>query len=106
MKYGIKDETIEKIKILFANYYQIETVILYGSRAKGNYKNGSDIDLTIKGNIDLSVINRISEDIETLLLPYTFDISIYDQISNPELLDHIKRVGIIFYKIEEKKYCD
>jgi uncharacterized protein len=98
MKYGLKDETIEKIKILFANYYQIETVILYGSRAKGNYKNGSDIDLTIKGNIDLSVINRISEDIENLLLPYTFDISIYDQISNPELLDHIKRVGIIFFQ--------
>ena len=98
MKYGLKDETIEKIKILFANYYQIETVILYGSRAKGNYKNGSDIDLTIKGNIDLSVINRLSEDIDNLLLPYTFDISIFNQISNPELLDHIKRVGVIFFQ--------
>ena len=98
MKYGLKDETIEKIKILFANYYQIETVILYGSRAKGNYKNGSDIDLTIKGNIDLSVINRLSEDIENLLLPYTFDISILNQISNPELLEHINRVGVIFFQ--------
>jgi len=98
MRYGLKNTTIEKITNLFAKYSQIETVILYGSRAKGNYKNGSDIDLTIKGDVDLPLINKLSNDIDNLLLPYTFDISIFNHINNTELLDHINRIGVIFYK--------
>lgn len=76
----------------------MQTAILYGSRAKGNYKNGSDIDLTLKGRgLNLSVINKISLELDDLLLPYLFDISIFQQISNEDMIDHINRVGIVFY---------
>ena len=97
--YGLKEETIRNINSIFSAYPQIEEAILYGSRAKGNYKDGSDIDLTLKGDfLKLEVMNKIGLQLDDLLLPYTIDISVYKSIRNPDLLDHIKRVGIIFYK--------
>lgn len=55
MKYGLKDTSIQKIRGVFARYPQVEKAVLYGSRAKGNYKNGSDIDLTLRGGADLAL---------------------------------------------------
>ena len=99
LQYGLKEETHEKIKAVFVRYAQVEEVVLYGSRAKGNYKPGSDIDFTLKGEeLNLKIMNRISLDLDDLLLPYTFDLSIFSHISNPEFLDHIERVGLVFYK--------
>jgi predicted nucleotidyltransferase len=98
MNFGLKEETILKIISVFERFPQIEKAILYGSRAKGNFKEGSDIDLTLIGeNLDLTLINKIETEIDDLLLPYTFDISIYHQLDNPELINHIKRVGKTFY---------
>ena len=98
MKFGLKEETIEKIQNVFSKFPQIDEAILYGSRAKGNYKEGSDIDLTLKGTgLNLSVLNEITLAIDDLLLPYLFDISIYDNITNQDFLDHIQRVGVVFY---------
>jgi len=98
MIYGLKDEVVEAICKIFQDHPEVEKVILYGSRAKGNFKPASDIDLTLKGALlDLTILNHISWELDDLLLPYTFDLSIYNQISNPELLDHIQRVGIVFY---------
>ncbi len=97
MNFGLKDETIQKIISVFEKFPQIEKAILYGSRAKGNFKNGSDIDLTLIGEeLNLSLVNKIENEIDNLLLPYTFDISIYQQL-NHELTEHIKRVGKTFY---------
>jgi predicted nucleotidyltransferase len=99
MKFGLKKDTISKIVAVFVKYPQVEKVIIYGSRAKGNFKNGSDVDLTLKGpKLSLAVLNKITDEIDNLLLPYTFDVSIYDQISNPDLLDHITGCGQVFYK--------
>ena len=94
MAYGLKQKTIQIINQVFDKYENIDEVILYGSRAKGNYRPGSDIDLTLKGEgLNLELLNKINNDLEMLLLPYTFDLSIFQQISNPELIEHIKRVG-------------
>lgn len=98
MKFGLKEETILKIISVFERFPQIERAVLYGSRAKGNFKKGSDIDLTLIGeNLDLTLINKIETDMDDLLLPYTFDISIYQQLDNPELISHINRVGETLY---------
>jgi|ERR1017187_5142391 predicted nucleotidyltransferase len=98
MRFGLKENIIQSIQQVFAAFSEVDKAILYGSRAKGNYKSGSDIDLTLKGeNLNLSVVNKISLQLDDLLLPYTFDISIFKQISNPDLIDHINRVGIVFY---------
>lgn len=95
MKYGLKEETVEKTNGVFASFPQVDKVILYGSRAKGNYKTGSDIDITLIGEgLDLSLINKVSLALDDLYLPYTFDLSIYSHIKNQELIGHIERVGV------------
>ena len=97
MKYGLPDQTIEKLSRVFSRYPQIGKVVLYGSRAKGNFKNGSDIDLTIFGTgIDEPMLVRIAAEIDDLLLPHTVDLSIFDTIENRELREHIERVGVVF----------
>lgn len=98
MRYGLKNRIIENINNIFNQYPQIEKAVLYGSRAKGNYKNGSDIDLVLYGNkLTLSLVNKVMNEIDDLLLPYSFDISIFEHLSNPALIEHINRVGIIFF---------
>lgn len=98
MKFGLKDNQIEEIQAIFAAFPLVEKVILYGSRAKGSYKPASDIDLTLIGqNIDLTLQFKIETLLDDLLLPYTIDLSILNQIGNPDLIDHINRVGQVFY---------
>jgi predicted nucleotidyltransferase len=98
MRYGLKNIIIENINNIFSQYPQIEKAVLYGSRAKGNYKTGSDIDLVLYGNkLTLSLVNKVINEIDDLLLPYSFDISIFDHLSNPALIEDINRVGIIFF---------
>jgi len=97
MRYGLKESTIIAIQQVFNNHPGIKKVVLYGSRAKGNFRNGSDIDLVIVGpELSLRQLNQIETEIDDLLLPYTFDISLYHYIDNEDLLEHIKRVGIDF----------
>ena len=96
--YGLKDSHIEKIQTVFSNFSQIEKVSLYGSRAKGNFRPESDIDLSLIGNtIDLNVLLKIENQLDDLLLPYTIDLSIFHKIENPDFVDHINRVGLVFY---------
>lgn len=95
---GLNNSDIEKIRNVFALYSEVEKVILYGSRAKGTYKPASDIDLTLVGaKLDLSIQQKIESELDDLMLPYKFDISIYHQISNKELIEHIERVGKVFF---------
>lgn len=97
--FGLKETTIQKIRSIFIKYLAIEKVILYGSRAKGNYKNGSDIDITLIGDsLTYKLISDIENDLDELYLPYTFDISIYKFIENDKLINHINRVGKVFYE--------
>ncbi len=98
MIFGLRDDTIQKITSLFKKFPQIDRVIIYGSRAKGNFKEGSDVDLTLIGkDLNLTIINKIESEIDNFLLPYTFDISIYHQLDSKELINHIDRVGKTFY---------
>jgi len=100
LRFGLKETTIQQICGVLAKYPPVEKAVLYGSRAKGNYKNGSDIDLTLYGGADLTlnVLYRLSDDLDDLLLPYTIDLSIFSQISDPDVLEHIQRVGVTFYE--------
>ena len=98
MPYGLSDKTVEQINTVFSHYPTLHKVLLYGSRAKGTYKNGSDIDLTLVGDaLDLPLLQKIETEIDDLLLPYKIDLSIYDDIQNQELKSHIDRVGVCFY---------
>lgn len=98
--FGLKEQHINAICQCFAQYPTIERVIVYGSRAMGNFKPGSDIDLTIVGSLDYSQLLKLENELDDLLLPYKVDLSLHHQIHNPGLLDHIKRVGKLFYSRE------
>lgn len=99
MLYGLKDEQIEKIKEVFRKNNKITEAILIGSRAKGNFKNGSDIDFALKGTeLSLDDILSLNVSFDNLNLPYKFDILIYSKIQNPDILEHIKRVGKVFFR--------
>ncbi|MCD7794244.1 MAG: nucleotidyltransferase domain-containing protein [Alistipes sp.] len=98
MKYGLTDTAWEKLQNLFALHDKIRQVILYGSRAKGNHKPFSDVDIVLSGdNLSQQDLNRIVLEVDDLLLPYQFDIAIFQNLTNPELIDHIRRRGIVIY---------
>jgi len=102
-RFGLKETTINRINTVFSKYPDIELVVLYGSRAKGNYQNGSDIDLTLIGDaLSHAQLTSIETQIDDLLLPYSVDLSLFKQIDNVNLIDHIQRIGIVFYQRDEK----
>lgn len=96
--FGLPAETLDKLNSVFAQHSGIDSVLIYGSRAKGNYRTGSDIDLTIKGSeISFAEFMQIENQIDDLMLPYTVDLSQYKQLANAELIEHIDRVGVEIY---------
>ena len=101
MKYGLTENTVEKIQGVFARFPAIEKAVLYGSRAKGNFKTGSDIDLTLYGEaITSDLCSTIASELDDLLLPYTIDLSIFGELNHAKLREHIERVGVVFYERE------
>ena len=97
--YGLPEEAIAKLCRVFSQYPAIQSVLLFGSRAKGNYRPASDIDLSIQAPaLGLSDLLAIENQIDDLLLPWTVDLSLLHHIDNPELINHIRRVGTPFYK--------
>jgi len=100
---GLSEKTVRAVQAVLSNYPKIEKAILYGSRANGNYRNGSDIDLTLVGEeMTLSDLSKLEWEIDDLLLPYKFDISLFHQISTPSMIEHIERVGKEFWVREPK----
>jgi uncharacterized protein len=101
MNHGLSNSIVDQIKSVFVNYPELEKVLIYGSRAKGNFKPGSDIDLTFIGDgLSQTMLNKIDDDIDDLMLPYTFDLSILKNVSNTDFIAHVERVGIVFYERE------
>ena len=99
IEFGLPAFAVAKLRNLFARIPSIERVWIYGSRAKGNYRPGSDIDLSLEAPTMESVqLIRLMQEIDDLLLPYQVDLSLLHHIDNPALRDHITRVGIVFWK--------
>ena len=99
--YGMTDEELNLLYTLFAGQKEIEQVILYGSRAKGTHKPFSDVDITLLGfGLTRTHLNRLSADIDESSLPYSFDISIFSQLSNPALIEQIEETGVVLYQRE------
>jgi len=99
MKYGLSDRTLDTLKVIFGKYSGIKQVVLYGSRAKGKYRKGSDIDLSLKTEDAFTHTDllHISGDFDDSDIPYFVDVLIYDKLSNPDLKAHIDRVGQVLY---------
>ena len=99
IQFGLNQEDRDKINKVFAAYAAIDSVIVYGSRAKGNFKAGSDIDLSfIENSITCPEFLEIENALDDLLLPYKIDLSLKRKISSTDLLSHIDRIGKLFYQ--------
>jgi len=103
MKYGLKEETIVGLQTIFSHFSEVEKAILYGSRAKGNFKPSSDIDITLKGDLlNLNILNQIEWELDDLLLPYTIDLSVFHFLNNEDLIDNVKKEGMVIYEKARK----
>jgi predicted nucleotidyltransferase len=99
MDTGLSPKTIHALEGVFKQFDAIDKVVLYGSRALGTHKPGSDIDLALFGkNVTPDLIASIAILIDDLLLPYTLDLTAYDLIDNLALREHIDRVGIELFQ--------
>ena len=98
---GLPDAQIEKIIEVFSKYQEVESAIVFGSRAKGNYKYNSDIDIAIKGDVSLTLMNDISIELDELDMPLKIDLIIFNNIDNQELIEYVERVGMLLYNREK-----
>ena len=96
--FGIYPKSYQEILMIFEDCLSIEEVVIYGSRAKGNYREGSDIDITLKGEITKEDLNKLWHKLDDSFIPYKFDISIFKDLKSESLIEHIQRVGKTFYK--------
>lgn len=99
-QFGLRPHDVATIVALLARFPAVQTALIFGSRAKGNYKPGSDVDIVIQGE---DVTDQMAADIaftlnEETIMPYHFDVLNYHTISNPDLIAHIDRAGKPFYK--------
>jgi predicted nucleotidyltransferase len=98
-EYGLPDKTVAIVRQILADFPAVERAILYGSRAKGNYRPGSDIDLTLFGDqLDLRILGEIAARLEESPIPYQVDLSLWSQLDHAGLREHIERVGVIFFQ--------
>ena len=99
MKFGLSDTVIKELQDIFRRHANIEKVLIFGSRSKGNYRPGSDIDLAVIGkNIDYSQLLEILCEIDELELLYSIDLLDYQKKVGTPLGDHIDRVGQVFFE--------
>jgi len=98
--YGLLDRDLRFIREAIKKYPEIDEAIIFGSRAMGNYKKGSDVDIALKGqNVNRRTVIRLADDLnEVYPLPYFFDVINYNDISNEELKKHIDSVGKTIFK--------
>lgn len=102
MPYGLSDNSLKKLIAVFQSTPEIDEVILFGSRAKGNFREGSDVDLALKGSrLTLEIQRKIENKLQELFLPYSIDLLMLTHQTAPQLVDHINRVGITIYSRQD-----
>ncbi len=96
--FGLKEEEEQLLKSIFSKYDSLNKVIVYGSRAKGTFNERSDIDLVItESNIERPLIGQIISEINNSNFPYLVDLQDFSSLKNQQLIEHINRVGKVFY---------
>lgn len=98
MRFGIEESDWKKITNVFSHFPNIERAILFGSRVKGSNKPFSDVDIALVGaNLSFDDLLNLKNETDDLLLPYEFDLCIYNDLKNPDLKSHIDHRGVEIY---------
>lgn len=99
MKFGIKDKYLDELHDIFSQISGINRVVLYGSRARGDFKAGSDLDICLFGaSISNSDVSLLLSKLYYSNIPYFFDVAVWDRIKNKAFADNIRRDGVEIYK--------
>ena len=98
--FGLRPSDLEEIISNLESFPQIEEAKVFGSRAKGNYREGSDVDIALIGTqLNFDVVAKVHALLEEQSkMPYLFDVIDYTHLSHKDLREHIERAGIVFYK--------
>jgi len=101
--YGLLEKDMDYILKALKQFDEIDRAILYGSRAMGNYKKGSDVDIAIQGEkvTERTIFELVDLLNEVYPLPYFFDIVHFEKLTNQSLIEHIKSHGKVLYVREE-----
>jgi len=100
MKFGLRPSDISEIISILTQFPEIEQAVIFGSRAKNSYREGSDVDIALSGSsVNFDVVSRVHALLEDeSKMPYLFDIVDYTHLNHKELREHIERVGVAFYQ--------
>ena len=101
MAFGLSESDIDTLCRVLREFPEIDTAVVFGSRAKGNARPGADIDMALTGaDVTDQTILQVVTALEEQPLPYFFDVVAYQAIRNKDLINHIERVGSILYRRE------
>ena len=100
MRFGLSENDEKHILQALTQFPEIEQAVIFGSRALGNYKPGSDVDLAIAGAaVTRKTVLRLRALLnEDLPLPYFFDVAHYEKIQNDALKQHIDHEGRLLFR--------
>lgn len=105
LRFGLPESALASLVNLFRKHHSIDAVYLYGSRAKGNYRNNSDIDLLlIAPGMDWSAFHSLESEVDDLLLPWKVDLALKHQAENQDLLAHVDRVGVLLFEAAQPQH--
>ena len=94
-RFGLTVRDMQVLKSVFTKYPSVKSIVVFGSRAKGTYSTGSDIDLAIMDNLDSDeTLRKIKNDFEDSPLPYFVDLVSYPCLNDSRFKEHIDRVGV------------
>lgn len=99
MFFGLTEKDMGQVRKVFRQFPEIDSVIIFGSRALGIFKKGSDVDLALKGVVGEDTLRNVHQKLnDELPLPYFFDVIIYEDVENLDLKKHVDDFGKIFYQ--------
>lgn len=97
--YGLSDQNLQELRGILASIPHIEEAIIYGSRARGDYKSGSDVDLSLKGrDLTFHDLALLDDKLYYSYIPYFFDTNSYADLANPDLIANINKDGKVIYR--------
>jgi len=96
--FGLKGEVLSAVTETFRNEPRILRAAIFGSRAKGDFKPYSDVDIALYGDLNRTDVENVIAELDELPLVYQFDVVAYGLVKNPEFRQHIERVGIGIYE--------
>jgi predicted nucleotidyltransferase len=98
MSFGLPSNVIEQVCAVFQAFPEVEVVKVFGSRAEGTHRLGSDVDLALFGDLSFETLAQIADVLEELPTPYRYDVTAYESLTHEDLKSHIDRVGLTLYK--------